>query len=748
MGEKLSFHKLVSEKNYTVEIPIIQRDYAQGRESANEIRYQFLVALKEYLSGDKPIELDFIYGSLVTTGNKTLFIPLDGQQRLTTLFLLHWYLAVKENRMSEFRNIILSNGKAKFSYETRISSRDFCFALISNDIDLTEIIHDSISDVIKDSCWFFLSWQNDPTIQSMLVVIDDIHNIFTETEGFFDKLINNENPIICFQFIELKNFGLTDSLYVKMNSRGKELTEFENFKARFEQYIENSDKEKGTYTKAEFAKKIDTDWTDLFWNYRDNSTNVFDSQLMNFIRVLATNNYALIESNRNEFEKNIRILTDKSTKVSFVRYESLKCLDSNCLQDIIQTLDYLKNGINKIKTFLEGKKLINESSLFDKVVQNNLTYTERIIFFGLYKYLITNNGNSTGLYDWMRVVRNLTVNTIYNDAEAFSKSIKSLNILLPHSADILNFLSNPSFKIEGFAEIQILEERIKAILILKNNNWRSSIIKFEEHGYFKGQIDFLLKFSGIKVYFKSNNNLNWNENENQTFFELFNLYGKKASSMFSDHGLKKYDSYLWQRALLSKGDYLLWTSRNYSFLIDDDRDISWKRLLRDDTDKRDYLKLLFDEITVDTANIDLQRIIENDNCQDWRKYFIKRPEILDVCGDKKFIRYEDSNDILLLERSQTNGLHREYYSYALKVRLEKSGNKVYYFSTNSVDYLKFIEWINNKSVEIAYVYSNGGYKYRFKVSEKNYLFFTTEQEIVDYLKLNNYTVDTAGELLA
>ncbi len=42
-----------------------------------------------------------------------------------------------------------------------------------------------------------------------------------------------------------------EDLYIKMNSRGKPLTEFENFKARFEQDIGHSARA------DEFAHKID-----------------------------------------------------------------------------------------------------------------------------------------------------------------------------------------------------------------------------------------------------------------------------------------------------------------------------------------------------------------------------------------------------------------------------------------------------------------------------------------------------------
>lgn len=70
-------------------IPMLQRDYAQGREGEKARRNKFLEALKRYLADGKKHELDFVYGS--KHGNEiTLF---DGQQRLTTLFLLHWFLA-------------------------------------------------------------------------------------------------------------------------------------------------------------------------------------------------------------------------------------------------------------------------------------------------------------------------------------------------------------------------------------------------------------------------------------------------------------------------------------------------------------------------------------------------------------------------------------------------------------------------------------------------------------------------------
>lgn len=738
MGEKVSFYKLVSEKNYTIEIPIIQRDYAQGRNSASEIRSQFLYALKNYLSGDKSVELDFIYGSVIKNGVNTLFIPLDGQQRLTTLFLLHWYLSLKENRLAEFRAVMLNNSKAKFSYETRTTSRDFCNALISNDIQFSDLEKYSVREVITDSNWFFLSWEKDPTILSMLVMLDEIHSTFCDTQGFYDKLIRNENPIICFQFIELENFGLTDSLYVKMNSRGKELTEFENFKAKFEQYLEKADVENKTNFRIDFSKKIDTNWTDLFWTYRNKETNLFDDKLMNFMRAMVVNNYALIETVPKEFEDNIEELINK--KINFRRYETIKCLDKQCLEDIICTLDYLNNGSNKVKTYLSSENLYHEEAQFIKVIKDDLSYSDRVLFFSFYKYLIVNNGNTNGLYDWLRIIRNLSVNTIYNGTDEFVKSIKAVTQLLPHSPNIVNHFSIPHFKLDGFAQIQVLEERIKAKLLTKNNDWREVIVKYEEHEYFVGQIDFILSFSGIKDYYIKNNNLDWGTNTDSYYFQLFNEYAENSAFMFNRDGLNinEFDNYLWQRALLSKGDYLLKSKRNKSFLVNHHRDISWKRYLRDDSPQRDFLKLLLYDISIQSAKKDLETIISNDVSLDWRKYFIHRPEVFYALGKEgRFIRWESENDILLLEKRQTNGTHTEYYSYALYTKLQKLGNKVWYTESNSIDHLKCISKINGKNVEISYGYCSGqGWRFKCLIPENNYEYFETEDEVIAYLIQN------------
>src|SRR4051812_4626528 len=84
-----------------VEIPLFQRDYAQGREGDQvlRIRNDFLDVLRSAVVAAVPdsIGLDFVYGGI----DGGTLRPLDGQQRLTTLFLLHWYTASRSGHLAD-----------------------------------------------------------------------------------------------------------------------------------------------------------------------------------------------------------------------------------------------------------------------------------------------------------------------------------------------------------------------------------------------------------------------------------------------------------------------------------------------------------------------------------------------------------------------------------------------------------------------------------------------------------------------
>ena len=258
-GEKIQLKGIV--------IPIIQRDYAQGRKTpeVGRVRKRFLDAIYNAVT-DTPITLDFVYGDIDENGIMT---PLDGQQRLTTLFLLHWYIAKKEKVDKNKYDFL-----RRFSYETRYSARNFCEKLI----DFEPSFEGNLSADIINQAWFPLDWEKDPTINAMLVMLDSIEERFADTSGIWDKLIAGS---VSFYFLPIKDMGLTDELYIKMNSRGKPLTMFEHFKAELEHELSKTDKDKS----KEIIRKIDIDWTDMLWVYRGDD-NVIDDEFLRYFRFI------------------------------------------------------------------------------------------------------------------------------------------------------------------------------------------------------------------------------------------------------------------------------------------------------------------------------------------------------------------------------------------------------------------------------------------------------------------------------
>ena len=253
-------------EKHTVQIPLIQRDYAQGRseEKIQLIRAKLVQALHQALTAQQPLRLDFVYGSLPDG----FFVPLDGQQRLTTLFLLHWYLAARSQQLGAARERL-----SRFSYQTRTSSRAFCRELVSWEPVFTRASgYASVSEQLQDAHWFQPAWLFDPTVLGMLIMLDELEKQFGDTTGLFERLQADDCPVD-FYFLNMEEAGLTDDLYLKMNARGKPLTSFENWRAEFDLFLQQRH---GRELQRKFGEQLDTSWLDLLWPYRDQETALTD----------------------------------------------------------------------------------------------------------------------------------------------------------------------------------------------------------------------------------------------------------------------------------------------------------------------------------------------------------------------------------------------------------------------------------------------------------------------------------------
>lgn len=462
-------------------IPIIQRDYAQGRKSkeVDRIRKRFLASLKNAVLST-PITLDFIYGDIDKDGT---LIPLDGQQRLTTLFLLHWYVAKKENiNNSEWQ--FLKN----FTYETRYSARDFCGKLV----DFTPSFCYKISEEITDQFWFPLDWNNDPTISSMLVMIDAIDEEFKNISSIWEKL---KNDTITFYFLPIKDMGLTDELYIKMNSRGKPLTIFEHFKAELEHKINKTDTSKA----KEIIQKTDQEWTDLLWQYRSEFNRTIDDKYLNFFRFICSvicykNGDTMRGKSLDEFDLLSEYFSKNSKNINENINTLISCFDCLC------NIDGYDSPANLFKQYFShehetNKILIDQRYKIDPFEEcisspGELRLPRFLFLYAIIVYLQNSNIISESVFvRRIRIINNLIRNS--NDEISNNESRDGGNRIPNEMLQIEQVMLNGTIDMhigQNFNVNQLNEEAEKIDWLKTNEDKAEALFRLEDHNLLHGQI--------------------------------------------------------------------------------------------------------------------------------------------------------------------------------------------------------------------------------------------------------------------
>jgi hypothetical protein len=689
INKPITFCELL-ERCRRIEIPLIQRDYAQGRDKEKDVRDEFLKTLHGALSlaSDNvklPLNLDFIYGSMEGEDKETL-IPLDGQQRLTTLFLLHWYLAWQDGELRDFKSRVWDSKHARFTYSVRPSSTEFFDKLVSYQPSVASDSVHSVRILLQDEPWFFLHWRLDPTIQSALTMLDAIHERFRGLTELYGRLVHQELPVITFQLLPLEHFGLTDDLYIKMNARGKPLTAFETFKARFEELLtelfptEYRQMNGSNLPIYQFlALRIDTQWTRFFWQYRNQETNTIDDEAMNLIWALIR---VSLDPSEPSFVDGTSSLRSKLLPATYMTFHEYGWLTREFAENLICLLEAWSSKGKDLAPQLPDTRYFDEEVFFKNAIREpaRIEYTGLVMFAAFTGYLRQHDGSvkSEELNDWMRVVFNLSQNSDIERPEEYGRSLAGLKKLLPYSHQILSRLTNMEIEPLGFSPQQVREEVLKATLILSHAGWKSRIVQAEHHGYFKGQIQFLLDFSNASNQADATSVEDWDDETHKVLQVEFDEYLQKAQLMFHQSGLIPLKSQLWKRALLVMGNYLLTLGRNYSFVTDPPSyPDSWKRLLRDDTQQRQHLKSLWDKLDASAPIApQLKQIIDTaSDLEEWRSAIVKHPQVINYCGQQEFRWEADSNEIYLLRKRQMNGAHAELFSYALYLELKPDASR-------------------------------------------------------------------------
>lgn len=617
MNDIYSFYQLIS--RYHIEIPIIQRDYAQGRNNAKtaDIRKSIISSFVKAVQDkdSEPLFLDFVYGRI--EGNT--FIPFDGQQRLTTLFLFHKYIfeqCQSKSTCVHKDHCICKDIIKGFSYSTRQSSREFCELLV--DKRIIPNYGTLLSKNIMNQSWFFPDWKKDPTIMGMLTMLDEIHGQLKDKDEFKFKYMSERLTSGCtcpisFHFVDMGEHKLSDETYVKMNARGKNLTPFENFKASLEQYLNlknETDLQNHFKGKYDDSKKkytgIDGIWLDKFWdevNRDKDEKELPDSRIMSFFnrhfmnvwrcwykleldkerKYLSEQDEETLK-NHNYFNERITKMPLYPSKDDFVSWDIYQHILDNCgvkpcLNPIFNILDILCEASNNVETLSQAvwnreNDNINKWNLFQGYINNNNreTYPSRVVFYALLLYFDTNYDEKT-LSQWMRIVWNIVENSTIDSPESYSAALCLIEELSTNSHEINVFLSDENTKIKSnHAQVQVKEEIAKAKQILygkprsDGESWEDVIIEAEKTAFFKGAIRFLFQ--------DANGHPNWDD---------FDIKWMNAKKYFDADGVKddensgvhyKTDAILLKAVLFHVKDF--WSYIECHKFVFDNKGNTWK----------------------------------------------------------------------------------------------------------------------------------------------------------------------------
>ena len=655
-------------EQYHVVIPMVQRDYAQGRttDDVTRVRNRFLDAIKSYLvkseDDNDVMKMDFIYGEKelvwsTTTANKLekiIVTPLDGQQRLTTLYLLHWYAAKKgvvEASNYEFLN--------NFTYDIRPSSRDFCSHLLQYVPDWSLSFHDQL----VDQNWFMGEWLNDPTVIGMLVMLDSINDKFGNIANLWE-ILTGEKARIVFYFLPLSENGLSDELYIKMNSRGKKLTAFEHFKAEYEDLYEKDSDEARTVN-----HKFDVEWADTFFPYR-NQDDIVDNEFMKYFFYVS---HILcyeqgIKKSNDEFELIKLVYSDSPNAVANRNYleDAFDCwyrvmkdygsID-NFFAKYLSGFTYEKGKVTTFKSVYEYFDTQNFFHACVKLYQvnNNFSYSDFLFLYGIITYLINKDAiKEDEFIDRLRTLRNLIWNSnsgeIRGDADYMKDMLCEVKDLM--LAGVIN--KELSHKFNGIQIDEEIEKKEKKQEINIEN-----LHKFEDHpliyGYASG-----LGYDNFGLV--------------DTFVSLFD----STPEFVKIH-----------RAMLAIDNYMQTDSSRY-YMGNHNRS-TWSQLLHKSRNRNNFektmavLRMLLQRIkNGESLDIIINKYLsekEEKQAFDWRYYFVKYPDMLR--GADGELTWDDSNDYICttLNKHQFNGQHWNpflnviYQNLSDKLR-DKDGNEI------------------------------------------------------------------------
>lgn len=214
------------------EIPPYQRLYAWGETEINTL----LDDMKKAYNDNKK---EYFIGNITTSidkDDKDKFVLIDGQQRLTTLWFIGFYLA--SQNCPNWKEFIMQGENLRIAMPIRDNEESALKALAGKIADfksendsnkkLSNFLPSNIHEKIKEAFECIESW------------FENIEKIKENEIKDFAQYIYTK---VCFVFVTLAENTDLNRFFVRMNNRGKQLEKHEILKARILHKIDESERD-------------------------------------------------------------------------------------------------------------------------------------------------------------------------------------------------------------------------------------------------------------------------------------------------------------------------------------------------------------------------------------------------------------------------------------------------------------------------------------------------------------------------
>jgi uncharacterized protein with ParB-like and HNH nuclease domain len=629
-------------------IPDLQRDYCWGNEEhtaeKKELVSGFVKSLVEQYDNEDntgALNLGLIYGYEAPENHIQL---CDGQQRITTLFLLLGMLN-KKTSDNAFQKYLISDyeyfhddREPYLQYSIRESSLYFlsdlvCHFFVNEKEDSCHI--ESVCD-IKSATWFFNEYNLDPSICSMIKALEKIQDVIKgQDEKWcreFGRFITTD---LTFMYYDMENRKNGEETFVVINTTGEPLSNTQNLKPLV--LLEDINK---TYSRAVnegVTHTLSEDWEEIenwFWQKRVGDNDTADAGFNEFFRWVT-----MLYSDKKQLQQIL------STGIYTFPRETISFEEIWAYWKVVRFLfdEWGHKGYLK-KEYLSPSK--NKDAKDNKVIGQIDCFLLLPLIQYCRKWNIndSNDRNLLRLYEFVHNLMRIDnvskdVNNLVYDIVQIALSFRDIVELL--DSELSRTISTTLLTSEEKLKLDILKENPSKREEIEELFWQAQSRNIPSHIIWSGQILPLIE---------------WSITENGFSIDLFKKYSSLFDAVFVGNSKDDIGDIV-RRALITRNliEYpkVFRGNTNYSFAYEWS---DWHVLINENIDG---FKSFFDDLD---NNIDFQSMIDGFPVQDDWAEFVHVPELLRFCKQKN-IQWWPDGSIYLIEKTYASGAHANIHSY-------------------------------------------------------------------------------------